>query len=207
MLAACFPIETRWVRRSVGLRIVRVPMGRRAADGLPASLGGEDARLLISAGFSGGLSDAGRIGDIVLAESIDHAGTRITIDAELLQRVNVAVRSGDRRVAIGHTVCVDRVVSGVQEKRTLGQAGALAVDMESGLLARWAEMRGVPFLSVRVILDPVDRALPFSGDTSLWRSMLAHPVAAVQIGRMARAAGRALGAALNDLVEALEEAA
>ena len=149
VIAACFSIETRWVCRTDGLRIVRVPMGQQAPDGLPASLGEEQPRILISTGFSGGLTEAGRTGDMVLAESIDHAGTEVAVDAELLQRAKAALQAADRRLTCGHTVCVDRIAAGLQEKRTLGATGALAVDMESGPLAQWAEAHDVPFLSVR----------------------------------------------------------
>jgi len=180
-------------------------MGPQAADGLPASRSGHGPSVLISAGFSGGLTDAGRTGDIILAESIDHAGTQVAIDAELLQRAKTALQTADRRLASGSTICVDQVVAGPDEKQALGKTGTLSVDMESGPLARWAEEHAVPFLSLRVILDPVDAALPFSNSLPIWRSALRHPLAMIRIGRMARIAGRTLGTALNDVVDVLEE--
>ena len=206
MIAACFPTETRWVRRIDGLRIVKVPMGQRAPDGLPAPLGGEDPRILISAGVSGGLTTNVRLGDIAIARTIEHQGTRIRIDERLVDHAEAAMHRTGRRWSIGECLCTDAVVCTAEEKAALGQSGAIAVDMESGPLARWAEEHDVPFLSVRVILDPVEMALPFSQDRPLWRSVLAHPVAVARVGRMARVAGQALGAALNDLVDVLREA-
>jgi nucleoside phosphorylase len=205
-IAACFRIEARWVRRTDGLRVVKVPMGQRASDGLSASLSGEDPRILISAGVSGGLTTSVRLGDIAVARTIEHQGMTIRIDERLIECAEAAMHRNDRRWSIGDCLCTDAVVCTAEEKAALGQSGAIAVDMESGPLARWAEEHDVPFLSVRVILDPVEMALPFSQDLPLWRSVLAHPVAAVRVGRMARVAGRALGAALNDVADVLREA-
>ena len=102
VVAACFPIEAWWMRRRRSVHVVRVPMGARAPEGLPELGGGDEPRLLVSAGFSGGLTDAGRTGDVVLAETIEHDGERIAIDARLLQRARDLLR-GVGRVTIGPT--------------------------------------------------------------------------------------------------------
>jgi len=206
VIAACFPIETRWVRRTDGLRVVRVPMGNRAPEALPRTVGGDEPRVLISAGFSGGLDAAMRTGDLVLADSIVHNGERLAIDAGLLERARASLRTDPRRIAIGPTLCAARVVQGREEKRELGASGEIAVDMESGPIARWATGNGVPFLSVRAILDPLAFSVPFSSGVPFWRSAIAHPAAAFRVARMASCAGRALGSALDDVVDALEEA-
>ena len=205
MIAACFPIETRWIRRTDGVRIVRVPMGARAPEGLPATVGGDGPRVLISAGFSGGLDAAARTGDLILADSIVHNGERLAIDARLLERARASLRTDQRRIAVGPTLCTDRVVRGPEEKRELGAPGEIAVDMESGPIARWAIGHGVPFLSVRVILDPLTLSVPFASGVPFWRSAIAHPAAAVRVARMASCAARALGPALADVADALEE--
>jgi len=206
LLAACFPIETRWVKPSPVLRRVRVPMGSRAADGLSDTLGKEKDALLISAGFSGGLVESLRTGDLVLAESIDHNSERIAIDPALLERASRALRELDRRIVRGPTACADQVVSSPDHKRRLGAAGPIAVDMESGPLARWATDRGLPFLSLRVVLDPVDRTLPFSPETPIWRACLRHPLRTLPVGWIARRAGRVLGDGINAVVQGYEVA-
>ncbi len=49
----------------------------------------------------------------------------------------------------------------VAAKATLRAAsGALAIDMESAAVAEAAAEAGVPFLVLRVIADPADRAIP-----------------------------------------------
>jgi hypothetical protein len=48
-----------------------------------------------------------------------------------------------------------------EDKARQGEAtGAIAVEMESGVHASFATARGLPFLVLRVILDPVGMALP-----------------------------------------------
>jgi hypothetical protein len=78
--------------------------------------------------------------------------------------------------------------------------------MEAYPLADWAEVRGLPFIHARVILDPVDEALPDLGDVldeygrvrsvGLMRRLLAHPshaVAMVHLLRRSQAVSPALG--------------
>jgi len=48
-----------------------------------------------------------------------------------------------------------------RRKASLGtETGAVAVDMESHVVARLAAQHGVPFAAVRIISDPVERSLP-----------------------------------------------
>jgi adenosylhomocysteine nucleosidase len=53
------------------------------------------------------------------------------------------------------------VAATAMQKDGLGRSsGALAVDMESHVVARVARRRGLPFVAARVISDAVDRTLP-----------------------------------------------
>jgi hypothetical protein len=52
------------------------------------------------------------------------------------------------------------VLSSVEQKRAAAASGAVAVEMEAGPLAQWATGRSVPFVHLRVVLDPVESALP-----------------------------------------------
>lgn len=205
VIAACFPIETRKVRPTGGLRIVRVPMGARASEGLAARMSGDALQLLISAGFSGGLARGARTGDLVLAESIEHNGEKLVIDAGLLKRAEKALRAEGQRPKTGPMLCTTSVIESPREKTRLGESGAIAVDMESGPLCRWAGEHDVPFLSVRVILDPVEMRVLFPSERPMWRSAIAHPLATIRVGVAARHAARALGPALNGVAAALEE--
>ncbi len=53
------------------------------------------------------------------------------------------------------------IVATADAKHALGlETSAVAVDMESHAVGRAAEEGGVPFLVVRVVADPVSRAIP-----------------------------------------------
>ena len=112
---------------------------------------------------------------------------------------------GGRRWSSGGFACVDAVIGAPAAKAALGRGGAIAVDMESGPVGRWAEANGVPFISVRAILDSLKCAVPFDAAAPAWRGVLRHPVHTVRLGGRAVVAGRALGAALGDVLTALRK--
>jgi nucleoside phosphorylase len=60
------------------------------------------------------------------------------------------------QTAIGPILTSDHVLVTAREKRAAGATGALAVEMEAGPLARWVRERRVPFVHLRVVLDPLD---------------------------------------------------
>jgi len=194
----CFPIVAHWIKRRPDLRLVRVPMGDRAPEGLKRLA--TRPELLMSVGFSGGLTVHERLGRVVLASSVEHAGERILIDEQLLGQAKRALDRQGMQFSVGHTLCSPRIASTAREKAELAKTGAIAVDMESGALYRWARSHHVEFLSLRVILDPVDKPLPFSEAVPTWQTILKHPGQTLWTARAARVAGRSLGSAVNGLV-------
>jgi hypothetical protein len=63
----------------------------------------------------------------------------------------------------GSIVGVREPIAHAQAKRRLHETtGAIAVDMESHMVARAAEQHGVPFAAIRVVVDPVERTIPRS---------------------------------------------
>jgi hopanoid-associated phosphorylase len=117
----------------------------------------DGCRSIISFGVAGGLTPDLIPGDCVVASGIiDYPTSRPTDPAwsrELVQALPAAHH--------GPIVGVSSVVSDPDEKRRLhALTGAIAVDMESHLVARLAAAHGLPFTAVRVVVDPVDRAVP-----------------------------------------------
>jgi hypothetical protein len=200
-VGVCFPVEARWIRRSVGTRIVRLPMGERAPSGLVGQAMDRAQDMLLSIGFSGGLDSKLRTGDVILARTIRHRGDEIRIDERILTHVRTVLADAGRSVAVGTIVCTDYVAS-PDEKRSLGRGGTLAADMETGPLARWASEQGIGFLAVRSVLDTVDQPIVFDGKTSVWRSIVRRPGSAIVLGCRAFIAGRALGGVVNVIAEA-----
>jgi adenosylhomocysteine nucleosidase len=118
----------------------------------------EGARALLSIGIAGGLDAALRPGDVVLPDIVIGAGgTQRYVSAEW----HAAVIQDVPKPAIGTLFAGADPVCTVAEKALLrARTGALAVDMESGAVALAAAEMDVPFLALRIIADPADRAIP-----------------------------------------------
>jgi adenosylhomocysteine nucleosidase len=102
--------------------------------------------LLVSAGFCGALDPALRTGDLLVGGTVREA-RRFAPDERALGALPDARR--------GDTLWVPQV------RRDLGARpeGVAAVDMESAAVAAVALERGIPFVSIRAVLDTPDAPL------------------------------------------------
>lgn len=129
---------------------------RCAAELLPITVR-NGCRSIISFGVAGGLSPDLDPGDCIVASTIiDYPALRPTdpLWSDKLLRMIPEARHGP-------IMGVNAVVADPAEKRRIHSAtGAMAVDMESHLVARLAASHGLSFAAVRVIIDPADRAVP-----------------------------------------------
>lgn len=142
----------------------------------PASIRG-----IVSFGVAGGLNPALRSGDIVIASEIVSAKGRWLAAEALSQALHgLPEQGGESRIVRGVLAGVDEVVLGPAAKASLHAAtGADAVDMESHIAARYAEVNDLPFAALRVISDPAHRALPelaanalkADGNIDIWKVM------------------------------------
>jgi len=74
----------------------------------------------------------------------------------------------------------DRILTSTDEKRELRQrTGATAVDMETHGVAWAAARRSLPFLVIRAVADPAERALPQSAVASLDGGGAVRPLATI----------------------------
>ena len=200
-VCACFPREVQWFRAPTGVSVVRTPMGARAESGIEAWSERNGApSMLVSTGFSGGLTETLETGDLVLAETILSGEEEIRADLGWVDRVRIALAQDGMEAAVGQFASSGAVAS-PQEKKRLAAEGSLAVDMESGPLATWAQQRDVPFLALRVVLDPAWLEIPFTGARAVWLSVLRHPAATLDLARRSKKAGCVLGRALRTVVE------
>jgi adenosylhomocysteine nucleosidase len=144
-------------RRAV---IIRSGAGREnAARATDLLIDGHQPKVIISAGFAGGLSKSLNKYDILLANSvIDQSGQEIPLGNEgrpLQWPLDVA------DAHIGKLLTLNRVIRDPKEKRLLFEKyQALAVDMETFALAEVCRRRAVPMCAIRVIHDAVGDALP-----------------------------------------------
>ena len=126
----------------------------------------EGASAIISVGVSGGLDPNLKPGDIVIGEKvIADDGSVYASDQYLIRAIHDAYL--DFRVEkkfefwIADIFGADEIVDSVMKKSALFQNHeAVAVDMESHGAARAAARAGAPFIAIRAIADPADRALP-----------------------------------------------
>ena len=101
--------------------------------------------LVLSCGFAGGLSP------LLPAETIVFDGTDPEMEATLLGLGGFGVRFH----------CADRVAVTALEKRALRKStGADVVEMESASIGAVCNEAGIPFATVRVILDAAEEDLP-----------------------------------------------
>jgi hopanoid-associated phosphorylase len=174
--------------------------GERAFEGA-RSLVKDGAVALLSIGIAGGLDAALRPGDIVLPDIVVCAGGA---ERRASETWRAAVMPELPRVAIGTLLTAGQPLASVAEKAALRAAsGALAVDMESGSVADAAAEAGLPFLALRIIADPADRAIPAAAlqgiapdgsrrPLAVLMSLLARPADLPPLIRLARDSDAAL---------------
>lgn len=155
----CLPFDqTITVHKYWAVRVCGI--GSEAAHRAAADLyDRENVSALISFGVAGALDDRLRPGDLVMPESVlmdrnyptDQAW-RTRIERLLPDHINIIH---------GILVSSQQVLTTATEKRALAaQTGACAVDMESGAVAAVAAEKGIPFIAVRAITDPVQYSPP-----------------------------------------------
>jgi hypothetical protein len=225
LLVVALPIELRGVARVLGGKVhgdtVVGRLGDRPAIARAIGLGGgaghviaaEKPRLVISCGLSGGLQPTLAPGSVVLASAVrDEIGEAVVAQKPVLRAARQALEDYGP-VNEGEIVSAVAVVATRAEKLAIGGAGRLAVDLESWSAARAAERAGIPWLALRVIVDPLDAELPeFTRNphdgylVPAIKHAMSGPRAAlelVRLGLRADTAIRAMQQALRHLAPAL----
>lgn len=158
------------------------PGGRPAcAGGIPARaetlarrMADDGAVALVSIGIAGGLDPALRPGTLIIASGVETAGTVFGTDAAWAGRLLALLPHARSGLVVG----AERIAASPADKAALFRSrGALAVDMESGAVARVAAERRLPFAVIRSVSDPHDRSLPPSALAGLDEEGNARPLA------------------------------
>lgn len=147
------------------VRDKRLRVGVSGADAVRAetiatTLCHEGAGAIVSIGVSGGLDPALAPGDLIIGnEIIADDGAVWESHLYLMGAMRDAARALGAKT--GKLFGSDEIIQNTSKKSALfHNHNALAVDMESHGAARAAAAAGVPFLAIRAIADPADRALP-----------------------------------------------
>jgi len=162
------------------VRVVKTGIGKKKID--PETVAG--CTLLVSTGFCGALVPGLSAGDIVLsiaiAASTAHSGdgppAPVTGDSSAVSLpagCPDSLAASAERAALecsvamrrGPTVTADRIVRTPAEKAKLHEeTGAIAVDMEDFHRLGLARAAGLPFISLRVVLDELGERVPGVAD-------------------------------------------
>jgi adenosylhomocysteine nucleosidase len=178
-------------------------MGPERAKAAGEDLISRGAQALLSWGTAAALDPTLMPGTLMLSNTVFSAeGGAFEVDKEWQESVS---RSLSSSLNVHHgAVCESGVIldSPAAKAGLYAQNGCTAVDMESAALAQLASEKGLPFLSLRYIVDPHDMALPVSlmasldteGQVRLMRllgQLVLHPTDIVALVRLGRAFGQA----------------
>ena len=159
--------------RHPGIVTLIVGIGRANAEqSVRSFLTSGSPALVLTCGFAGGLNPDLKLGEVVF----DVQSPKSKVQSQL-------TAAGAKPVKF---FCADRIATTVAEKQALrAQTGADAVEMESAAIHAVCAERGIPCVTVRVISDTADEALPLDFNA------LAKPDKSIDAGKLALAIAKA----------------
>lgn len=205
----------KWGKQSIVL--VRSGVGQqRAEDATLQVIDRFQPSTLISIGYAGAVQPELNVGDLVIANSIieEKEKGEYSPDSDWLSRAkNIPCLDGFK-VVVGGLLTVDNVIHDSPSKQELGKNYSVqAVEMETSAIAKVAEEKDVPLLSLRVISDRLDQELLDSssflgsdGEISTLKAgwyVLTHPgsiKSALSLRSQTQIATQALTKFLSDLL-------
>jgi nucleoside phosphorylase len=121
--------------------------------------------LFLSTGCAGALAPALVPGDLAIATAIigDASGERFETDSRQRERLRHAAEHAALRTTVGPVLCSAHALTTVAAKKMAARRGPVAVEMEGAPIAARAAQAGIPFASVRAILDTADTELSYAG--------------------------------------------
>jgi len=122
--------------------------------------------LFFSTGCAGALAAELVPGDVAVATAIvgNHARGRFETHREHCAHAQRVAERAALHVTTGSVLCSPHALATAEQKRAAAvQHGAVAVEMEGASIAAEAAERGIPFVSVRTILDTADAELRHAG--------------------------------------------
>jgi adenosylhomocysteine nucleosidase len=205
--------------------VYQARLGRAQVDFVITGMGMENARRVcesllrepyqfcITAGFAGALGEKHRVGDILVAESVQELGKAKTLQCSR-NLVYAARDDGAKLVKLFLTS--NQVVSTIEEKRQLAPF-ADAVEMESFAILSAAQVHKKAVVAIRVISDSVLHDVPVNVNamvddkgqvkiSGVVRYLAGHPLqlpALIRLGRDSRTAAEALAHFLEAFIKKL----
>ena len=174
MLAIVVPTTTELagIRRQIrdaaklGVSIYVSGVGKSRAIASMDRIIAEGPDTVVMAGFCGASDPSLTSGDLHVAHSFhakDRSGNRyksIAANQRLVSVLTNAARSNGRRVVTDPSTTVPSVAGIAAKAAVRSDSGAASVNMEDYWAAYAARSGGIPFASVRAVLDTADQELP-----------------------------------------------
>lgn len=222
MLAIVAPLATEiaGARREIGgsrgnavtSRVLGV--GRRNAEDGVAAVAELSPAAIVMIGFSGGADPDLRTGDLHVAEVFHSAEGMEPIAAApgLTNSVKAWARGKQTRLVCGPSVTVNAIADSKSKSALHAATGAMSVNMEDYWAASTASAYGIPFASVRAVLDTSEDELPaYLGDAgegviNVLRRVAAHPLSVpglIVLARKASVARASLAGCVSGLLDSL----
>jgi adenosylhomocysteine nucleosidase len=205
----------KWGKQSIVL--VRSGVGRqRAEDATLQVIDRFQPSTLVSIGYAGAVQPDLNVGDLVIADTIieEKKKGKYSPDSGWLNRAKDVPCPKGFKAVVGGLLTVDNVIHDSLSKQELGKNYSVqAVEMETSAIAKVAEEKDVPLLSLRVISDRLDQELLDSssflgsdGEISTLKAgwyVLTHPgsiKSALSLSSQTQIATQALTKFLSDLL-------
>jgi adenosylhomocysteine nucleosidase len=146
------------IARAAGFPVV-IGAGDRERTAALVEIAAQGASCLMSFGIAGALAPDLRAGDVVISDEVVAVGERWQADPWFPARVRdfASTIGAFRGPVLGASAIL---ATEAEKRRAWGETGALAVDLESDVVARIATRAGIPFIVVRTIADRACRHLP-----------------------------------------------
>ena len=139
-----------------GVRVICSGDGRNLEGALQRAIAGGHSGL-ISFGVAGGLAPHLRPGTCIVGSAVVSGNDRFPTDSDWSEKLLEAMPGAVHGPLLG----ASRPIKTVKDKRALHhETGAVAVDMESHVVARVAADHGLPMAAIRVIVDSAGYSLP-----------------------------------------------
>jgi len=140
-------------------RVCVCGMGAERAEVAAQQLIQQGATALLSWGTAGGLEPQLRPGDLVMPKEVITSDNKsYLIDsnwhADIASQIKLTIHDGK-------LIHSEKIISSPLDKKNMfADYRVIATDMESAGVAKAAAAAGIPFLVIRVIVDPAEQVLP-----------------------------------------------
>lgn len=146
------------IARAAGFSVV-VGAGNRSRTTTLAENAVRQANCLISFGISGGLAPELRTGDVIVSTNVLATDKRWWAGKQFRDRIADFARGiGALEGPVLGAQAI--LATAAQKSRAWSETRAVAVDLESDIVARIATSAGMPFVVLRSIVDAASRELP-----------------------------------------------